>query len=159
MPHDPPWWKTSPQQINNRQHHDLSISVNVLTTLHVFSFLRPATTAICNPEKSHLGNSPGVSAGMQQETDNQEDAMQLDTEDRFPSDDESMLDDDQSMCNDPSDNETSGDDRRVSDDDSDIMESTDEETGSDTFANDITGLLSDDSDDDTSSERREFALI
>jgi hypothetical protein len=86
---------------------------------------------------------------MQQETDNQEDAMQLDTEDRFPSDDESM-------CNDPSDNETSGDDRRVSDDDSDIMESTDEETGSDTFANDITGLLSDESDDDTSSERREF---
>jgi hypothetical protein len=95
---------------------------------------------------------------MQQETDNQEDAMQLDTEDGFPSDDESMLDDDQSMCNDPSDNETSGDDRRVSDDDSDIMESTDEETGGDTFANDITGLLSDDSDDDTSSERREFGM-
>ena len=68
-----------------------------------------------------------------------------------------MLDDDQSMCNDPSDNETSGDDRRVSDDD-DIMESTDEETGSETFANDITGLLSDDSDDDTSSERREFGM-
>lgn len=87
---------------------------------------------------------------MQQETDNQEDAMQLDTEDHFPSDVESMLDDDQSMCNDPSDNETSGDDRRVSDDDSDIMESTDEETGSDTFANDIIGLLSDESDDSPS---------
>src|SRR5882762_3419143 len=44
------------------------------------------------------------------ETDNQEDGMQLDAdnqEDRFPCDDESML-------NDVSDNETSGDDRRRS---------------------------------------------
>jgi hypothetical protein len=51
------------------------------------------------------------------ETDNQEDGMQLDAdnqEDRFPCDDESMLTDGQSIRNDVSDNETSGDDRRRS---------------------------------------------
>ena len=77
--------------------------------------------------------------------------MRLDTEDRFPSDDGSMLDG-QSIRNNLSDNETSGDDRRASDDDSDCMGSMDEETGSDS-------LLSDDSDDDMSFVRREFGML
>lgn len=87
--------------------------------------------------------------------------MQLDTEDRFPSDDGNMFDG-QGILNNLSDNGTSGDDRRGSDDDSDCMGSMDEETGSDTsdtLVNGVVSLLSDDSDDDMSFVRREFGML